>query len=78
MTRDEKRVDNLLIVAKGDARLAICILDPSPKEPVARAILKVMDAIDGAREELRKRGPGREDSSATGGMELDRRHAANE
>ncbi len=77
MNKTEEKADNLLLIAKGETRRAIGILDPSPAEPVAKAILRVMDAIDDAREELRKRGPGRELLSADGNVKPGTKREAN-
>jgi len=77
MSLTEDQADILLRSAKADVRLAVLVLDPSPVEPVAQAMLKVLDTIDQAREELKRRGPGREDHSATGSTDLDEKREAN-
>ena len=70
MTPDEQRADTFLIFAKDNAKSAYAAIDPSPRDPVAVAILRAIDSIDLARLALAKRldGPprremGREDFS---------------
>ena len=54
MTREEKHADAHLMQAKEDVKEAFRIIDPAAKNPVAKAILKTIDAIDATRKALKE------------------------
>jgi len=64
MTTQELKADNLLLDAKTDAKRSLTILDPAPKDPLAQAILRVLDAIDYARRKLKERTDEREPNAS--------------
>jgi len=55
MTREEKHADAHLMQAKEDVKEAFRLIDPAPKDPVAKAILNTLDAIDASRKALKER-----------------------
>ena len=55
MTSDEKHADTSLLTAKAEIRRAFNFVDPSAADPLAQAILKVLDDIDAARRRLKAR-----------------------
>jgi len=58
MTIEEERANYCLVKCKINAKEAYAALDPAASEPFTRTLLAVMDAIDKAAVELRKRAAG--------------------
>lgn len=55
MTRDEKDADGMLAIAKRYTKAAFTLIDPSPRDPLAVTLLRVLDSIDQARKVLKER-----------------------
>ena len=55
MTDEEELADQYLMAAKENVKGAIKTLDPSPRDPLATALLRVLDTIDAARKKLKHR-----------------------
>jgi hypothetical protein len=55
MTNEERVADSALNEAKRNVKEAFAILDPAPRDPLAKALLKVLDTIDDARRKLKNR-----------------------
>jgi hypothetical protein len=55
MTEDELQADQCLYNAKDLVKMAIRWIDPSPRDPLGVALLKVLDDIDAARKKLKDR-----------------------
>lgn len=55
VTNEETVADQYLIAAKADVKSAFKILDPAPRDPLAFALLRVLDDIDAARVKLKDR-----------------------
>ena len=57
MTDKERLADRLLMTAIANVSATVKMLDPNVTEPVAQVLLRAIDVISIARQELAKRGP---------------------